>query len=150
MNFADHPGGIEARKPGQIDGGLGVSSALQYAALLGPQREDVAGPAQVGRTGVGVDRHLDGAGAIVGGNSRADAVLRTRIHAHREGGLVAVGVAIHHQGQIQGVEPLALHGQADQAPGLGGHEVDLLGRCKLRGADQIAFIFPIFIVYHHD
>ena len=127
-----------------------MSSAFQYAALLGPQREDVARPAQVGRTGVGVDRHLNGAGAIVGGNSSADAVFWASIDAHREGGLVAVGVAIHHQRQIQGIEPFTLHGQADQAPGLGGHEVDLLGRCKLRGADQVAFIFTIFIVHHHD
>ena len=127
-----------------------MTSALEHAALLGPQGKDVARAAQVPGSGVGVDCHLDGAGAIVGGNSRADAVLRTRIHAHREGRLVAVGVAIHHQGQIQGVEPLALHGQADQAPGLGGHEVDLLGGSELGCADQIPFVFPIFIVHHHN
>ena len=71
------------------------------------------------------------------------------VDAHREGGLIGIRVAIHHQRQIEGVELLSLHGQTDQAPGVGGHEVDLIGGGVLSRADQIPFILATFVV-HND
>ena len=109
----------------------------------------MAGPAQIRGAGLGMDGHLNGAGAILGGDPRADAVLGTRIHAHGEGGLVAVGVAIHHQRQVEGIEPLAFHRQADQATRLSGHEVDLFRGGELSGADQVAFVLSVLVVHHH-
>ena len=41
-------------------------------------------------------------------------------------------------------------GQADQASGMPGHEVDYLGRNLLGSADQIALIFAIFVVNDDD
>ena len=123
-----------------------MARPLEHPALLGPKRKDVTGTAEVGGPGGRVDRHLDGAGPILGRDSSAHAVFRACIHTHGEGGLVAVGVAIHHQGQIQNVEALALHGEANQPPGLGGHEVDLFRGGELGGTDQIPLVLPVFIV----
>ena len=106
----------------------------------------MAGAPEVSGPGGRVNRHLDGAGPILGRDSSTNAIFRTRIHTHGEGGLVAVGVAIHHQGQIQNVKAFALHGKANQPPGLGGHEVDLFRGGELGPADQIPFVFAIFVV----
>ena len=97
-----------------------------------------------------MDGHLDRAGPVFCGDPRRHPVLGAGIHADGEGRLVAVGVAVHHQGQIQLIEPLPFHGQADQAPGFGGHEIDLLRGGELSGANQIAFVFAVLVVHHHD
>ena len=97
-----------------------------------------------------MDGHLDRAGPVFCGDPRRHPVLGAGIDADGEGRLVAVGVAVHHQGQIQLIEPLPFHGQADQAPGFGGHEIDLLRGGELSGADQIALVFAILVIHHHD
>ena len=48
------------------------------------------------------------------------------------------------------VAALFRKGQTDQASGMPGHEVDYLGCDLLGGADQIAFIFAIFVVNDDD
>jgi len=62
-----------------------------------------------------------------------------------------VGVAIHHQWAAQ-----RNRAARSPSPGRSGHlglsvahEVDLLGVAKLAGADQVSFVFPVFIVDHH-
>ena len=50
---------------------------------------------------------------------------------------------------VQLIEPGSLHGETDQAPCLGGHEIDRLRSRKLRRTDEITFIFPLFIVHDH-
>ena len=71
------------------------------------------------------------------------------VNAHREGGFVGIGVAVHHQGEVQLIEPRPLHGKADQSACLRGHEIDRLWRRELRRADQITFIFPLFVIDDH-
>ena len=97
-----------------------------------------------------MDGHLDCSGPILSRNARTYSVFGSSINADGEGGLVAIGVAIHHQRQIEGIQALTLHGQADQASSFSGHEIDLLRRCELGRTDQVAFVFAIFIVHHHD
>ena len=74
-HLADHAGRVQAGEAGEVDGGLGVAGALEHAARLGLQREDVARAGR-GRAGavVGVDRDLDGVGAVVGGDAGGDAL----------------------------------------------------------------------------
>ena len=96
-----------------------------------------------------MNRHLDGAGPVVGGDAGGHTVFGARVHAHGEGVLVAVSVAIHHQGQLERIEALPFHRQADQAARFGGHEVDLFRCGELGRADQIAFIFTVFVIHHH-
>ena len=43
------PAGVQAGEPGEVDGRLGLARALQDAAGLGLQREDVAGLDEVAR-----------------------------------------------------------------------------------------------------
>ena len=127
-----------------------MASSLQDPPLAGPQGKDVAWAAQVRGTTAGMDGHLDCSGPILSRNARTDSVFGASINADCEGGLIAVGVAIHHQWQIEGIQALTLHRQADQAPSFSGHEIDLLGRCELGRTDQVAFVFAILIVHNHD
>ena len=73
-----------------------------------------------------------------------------RIDAHRERRLVGIGVAIHHQREIELIQSRTLHGQTDQPPGLGRHEVDRLRCGELGCTDEIAFVFTLFVIHHHD
>ena len=150
LDFADHPGWIEPRQPRQIDGGLGMPRPLEHAPGAGPKGKHVTRTPEVCRAGGRMDGHLDRAGPVFGGDARTHAVLRSGVDADGERRLVAVGVAIHHQRQIEPIQPLPLHRQADQTPRLGGHEVDLLRGGELGGADHIAFVFPVFIVDDDD
>ena len=127
-----------------------MASPLQDPPLAGPQGKDVAWAAQVRGTTAGMDGHLDCSGPILSRNARTNSVFRASINADCEGGLVAVCIAIHHQWQIESIQALTLHRQADQAPSFSGHEVDLLGGCELGRTDQVAFVLAIFIVHDHD
>lgn len=73
-------------------------------------------------------------------------MLRTSINTHCEGGLVGIGIAINHQGQIESVKALAFHGETNQTPGVGRHEVDLIGGGELGRTDQVTFVLPAFVV----
>ena len=98
LDLADDACWVEPCHSGQVNGGLGMSGPLEDAALLGPKRKDVPRTPQVVRAGVWVDGHLNGPGPVLCGDPRRDTVLGAGIHADGEGGLVAVGVAINHQG----------------------------------------------------
>ena len=71
------------------------------------------------------------------------------IDAHRECRLIGIGVAIHHQRKIELIQSHTLHGQTDQPPGLGRHEVDRFRCGELGGTDEIALVFTLFVVHHH-
>ena len=57
---------------------------------------------------------------------------------------------LDHQRDLELVEPLAGHRQADQAAAVLGHEVDRLGRHLLGGHRQIAFVLAILVVDDDD
>jgi len=46
-DLADGAGRLQARHPGQIDGGLGVAGPAQHAPVFGAQRNDVTGLGEV-------------------------------------------------------------------------------------------------------
>ena len=52
-----------------------------------------------------------------------------------------------HKRHLELVEPLPQHGHAKQAPGLLDDEVDGVGRHLLGSHHQVAFVFPLLIVY---
>ena len=58
------PARRQAGEAGEVDGGLGVTGALEHAAGLRAQREDVAGAAEVGGVRVGGDGAADAARAV--------------------------------------------------------------------------------------
>ena len=53
-------------------------------------------------------------------------------------------------GKPELIAALAGQGQADQTPAVQGHEVDHLGRSKLRGTDEIALVLAILVVGYDD
>ena len=147
-DFADHAG---RRQPGdarQVDGRLGLSGAHQHAAVARAQREHVAGPREVGRLGLRIDRRAHRGGAIGRGDAGAGAALGFDRHAER--GFEPRRVLLDHQRDLELVEPLAGHRQADQAAAVLGHEVDRLGRHLLGGHRQVAFVLAILVVDDDD
>src|SRR5213078_5136398 len=68
-DLADDPGGNQPGEPGEIDRGLGLSAALEDAAVTGAQRKDVPRPNEIVGALAAVDRDLNGAGAVVGGDA---------------------------------------------------------------------------------
>jgi hypothetical protein len=119
------------------------------AAFLGSQREDVSGLHQVFGFGIGGHRGSDGAGAVGGGDAGADP--DGGFDGHGEGGAEHAAVARHHLLQAQALAVFVGQGQADQAPGFPGHEADGLGVATVGGEQQVAFVFPVFVVHqeHH-
>ena len=71
-----HAGRLHARQQRQVARRLGVAGAVEHAAGLRHQREDVAGLRQVARRGVRAHRGADGVGAVVGGDAGGDAFGR--------------------------------------------------------------------------
>ena len=77
-DLGEHAGRVAAREPGEVDRGLGVAGALQHAAVAVAQREDVAGPGEVGRDGRAVDQRVHRRAAVGGRDAGGGAVLARR------------------------------------------------------------------------
>ena len=147
-DLADHAGGREAREPREVDRRLGLAGALEHAAGLGLQREDVAGLDEVARPRGGVDRDLDGARAVGGRDAGGDAVAR--LDRDREGRLERRLVLGRHQVEPELVAALRRQRQADQPAAVGRHEVDRLGRDELRRHREVALVLAVLVVADHD
>ena len=70
LDFADHTRGVETRHLGKINGGFGMTCALEHATGTSPQRKNMAWTAQIGRFGAGLDCHLDRARSVIGRDPR--------------------------------------------------------------------------------
>ena len=144
-DFADDAGRCQIRQPGQIHGGFGLSRPHQYPAFAGAQRKHVAGPHQVSRARGRVDGGANGGGAVSGGDAGGDAVAG--IDGFAEGGSVGGGIVVGHGAEAQVVAALGGERDADQAPAVLGHEVDLL-RCDFLCRDgEVAFVFAVLVVH---
>ena len=109
-------------------------------------------PGRARSAGVGrrVDQRVHGRAAVGGGDAGRRAVLG--VDRDRERGALALGVlrARHHQRQLQLVEPLALHRQADHAARVADHERHLLGRHLLGRDDEVALVLAVLVVDDDD
>ena len=145
-HLANHAGRDEPSEPGEVDGGFGLADALQHTAGLSAQREDMARLDDVARAARRVDRNLDRAGAVAGGDPGGDAVARLDRDRERraERRLVLLG----HLPQPQLVAALWREAEADQAATVGRHEVHRGGCCKLGCDRQIAFVLAVSVVTH--
>src|SRR6202034_3697382 len=147
-DFADDSGGDHARQPRQIDGSFRLACAHQHSPLARAKREDVSGTRQVGRPGRRIDRDLNGAGAIVGGDAGRHA--GARVDRLTEGSAELRSIFRGHGTDVEMFEALFGHGQAYQAASELGHKVDGLGRDLLGGQGEVAFVFAVFVVDHND
>src|SRR5512147_515906 len=86
-------------------------------------------------------------GPVGRGNARRN--IPARIDGYREGRSKRSGVLDRLLRQLQLFDSLRREGQADQATGMLGHEIDGMGGNLLGSDDEIAFIFPVFVI-HQD
>src|SRR3954453_20248491 len=140
-DLADHPGGIQAGQAGEVDRGLGLARALEYAARPGPQREDMAGPDEIFGASARVDRNLDGPRTVGGGDAGGHALAR--LDGEREGGAERRFVPVRHLAQAELLAALLGQAEADETAPVGGHEVDGLRSRELGRDRQIAFVLPV-------
>ena len=66
-----------------------------------------------------------------------------RLDGDGEGGAVRGAVLVRHRRQAQLARPLGGDRQADQAAGVLGHEVDLVGRGELGRDDDVALVLAV-------
>ena len=148
-DFADDAGRIQPGDAREVDGRFGLTRAHHHAAGARAQRKHVAGPRQIGRA-ASPDRSR---ARTVAARSPAEMPVVVRPFASI-GTQNAVskrdGVLRDHQRDLELVEPLRRHRQADQAAAVSRHEVDRLGRDLLGGDRQIALVLAILVVDDDD
>lgn len=95
-----------------------------------------------------VDEGADGGGAV----RRRDARRRALeiIDRDREGGFVRFRVIGHHQRDIECIETLAFHGNANEPAGVVHHEGDCFRGDGIGRDHDIAFVFPVLVVDDDD
>ena len=143
-DLADHRCRVQAGLARDVDRRLGVAGAHQRAALARHQREDVARRDDVVAAAFRIDRHRDGARAVMRRDAGGDALAR--LDRDGERGLVPRAVVRAHQRQAELLDALAGHREADQAARVARHEVDRVGRGELRRHDEIAFVLPVLVI----
>src|SRR5205085_5604576 len=73
-----------------------------------------------------------------------------QVHGDPEGRLMGGGVVRHHHRDRELLEPFPGEADAELDPRLPGDEVDLLGRDRLRGGDEVALVLPLLVVDDDD
>ena len=127
----------------QVNGRLSVAVAGQYAAAARDQRENVSRTAQFLRLGVDIRAFSAGKAAFLGRNAGRGVHM---VDGDRERGVVVVGVYLDHLLEAETERDLLAHRRADEALGVGRHEVDVLGRGELRRADEVALVLAVRVV----
>ncbi len=148
-DFDQCSGGLQPGQTGQIDGRFGVARATQYSFLTGAQRVDVARTPQIGRTRRGVGQRTDRGGSVVDRDSRR-AVVAQQVDRHREGRAQQRGVVGLHHVEFEFGATLLRKRRAEHAAALLEHEVHDFGRDLLRGDDEVAFVFAVFVIDDDD
>jgi hypothetical protein len=143
-DLADHPRGVEASQPRDVDRRFGVAGAHQCAAITRHQREDVAGGNEIIRALGRVDRNGDRARPVCRRDAGGDAFLR--LDRDGEGGLHRFLVVAAHRFEPEQVDAFLGEREADEAAPVHRHEVDRLRGRHLRGDDEIAFVLAVLVV----
>ena len=143
------PGRVEAGEPGEVDRRLGLAGALEHAAVLGPQREDVAGLHQRLRASSAASI----ATWIVCARSAAEIPVVTPSRASTETvKAVCSGAsflaAIRLRPSSSQRSPVSVR-QIRPAPLLG-HEVDRLRGRELGRHRQVALVLAVLVVADDD
>ena len=147
-DLADDPRRVAARQAGEIDRGFRVARPSKDSALHRPQRQDVAGAGQVVGAHQGIDERTNRDGAVVGGGAGRDPP--PRVHGDRERGSHGGGVVGHHHRDLELVQALAEHGNADQAAAVLRHEVHRFRRDPVGRHHEVAFVLAILVVHDEE
>ena len=144
----DHRRRGAACKARQIHGGFRMARSTEHPTGLGHEGEDVPRGHDVIGGGGRIDGDGDGLRAVGSGNPRGHPLRR--FDGHGEVGVMLRPVAGGHGREPQLPAPIDGHGHANEATGVARHEVHGLGGDMLRRHNEIAFVFPIFVVQEHD
>ena len=147
-DFADHAGGVKAGDAGEINAGFGLASAHEDAAVAGTKGEDVAGASEVLRASFFINGGEDGDGAVRGADAGGDA--EAAVDGFAEGGAVNGGIDRRHQWEMEILAALFGQRETDKAAAKLGHEVDSFRGDFLGGHGEVAFVFAVFVVHHHQ
>ena len=120
----------------------------QHATGTRHHRKDVPRLHDVGRFGIGCHGGLDGL-CPVGGRDAGGHPFG-RLDGHGEVGAHLRAVDRCHQRQAQAPAAFLGQRQADQPPGVGGHEVDGLGRDEIGRQQQVALVLAVFVIDEDD
>jgi hypothetical protein len=147
-DFAEHAGGIEPGQPRQIDRRLGVAAALEHAAGLRPQRENVPRLDEVARQRFRIGEDADRLRAVLGADAGGDAVRG--VDRNGEVGFEALAIVEDHAVEAQPRGAFVRDRRADQAAAKTHHEVDAFRRRLFRREDQVALVLALGVVDHDD
>ena len=149
-DFADHAGRIRARRcaPGRPPPRSGRRAPARRRRARAAETCGRAAPDPTAWSSGSI------AASTVAARSAAEMpvlVPRLRFDRHAERGFERASCScVDHQRNLELVEPLAGHRQADQAAAVRRHEVDRLGRHLLGGDRQVAFVLAILVVDDDD
>ena len=147
-NLDEGSRGLQSCHAGKVNGGLSMSGALEHALVLGIERIDVAGPAEVGGLARGVGQSAYGGGAVVGAHAGGASVQKVNSHGERRAQHAGVLLYLMRQFQLPGTA----HGDGstEYAASVAQHEVHLFGCYHLGRGDEVAFVLAVFVIYHND
>ncbi len=146
--FADHADRRQIGELAEIDRGLSMAGAHQHPALLGDQREDMAGADEIGGAHIAICQRAHGVVALLGRDAGGQPVLD--VDRDGEGGAERGIVGGHHRIEPQAAGFLAGQGRADDAAGVADDEGHLLRRAERGGDDQIALVLAIIVIGDDD
>ena len=132
----------------EIDARFGLSGAHKHASVTRAQRKNVAGPRQILRARLRIDRGKDGDGAVGGADACGD--TQSPINRFGERGAVHRGVDRRHQRQMQLVAAILRKRQADQPARVLRHEIDGFRRDLFGGHREVAFVFAVLVIDEHN
>ena len=124
-----------------------MTGPAQDATLARFEREHVSRTAKILGFGIVLDGFERRQRALGGGNAGGRQFV---VDGDGEGGLEFLGIGRHHLGKTEFLRQLARHGHADEAARIRRHKVDVFERRMFGGADDVAFIFTVFVVDNDD
>ena len=142
-------GGLQPGQSSQVHGGFGMSRTAQNAFLTGPERVDVSRTPQVGGFGIRVGQCPQGRRTVVDRNARG-AAFAQQIDRHGERRAEQRGVVLLHHVEFELRATLFGKRGAQHAATVLEHEIDDFGRHLLGSYDEVAFVFPVFVIDDDD
>ena len=138
---------LQSCQPAQVRSGFRMARTPEHPAFPAAEGEHMARPPEVFRFGAFIGAFLDGVGPFHGRDPGSSVLV---VDGYGKGSFMVVRVVGHHRFHLEPVQDGTVAGHADQALGMGGHEVDVVRSHVLRTHDQIPFIFPVGVIGDQD
>ena len=146
--LGDHAAVATSREAREVDGRLGVSGPAQHPARLVAQREHVTGTADVRGARLTVRQDLDGPRTVGRRDARAHAL--PCVDRHRVRRSLRILVAHDHHRDLEALEVLAEHRDADDPARVVHHEGKRSRVRRVRRHHEVALVLTLIIVDDDD